>query len=208
MDELNNFKEAWKTISEAESGKEYSANDLKKIVKKRSNNELAKIRRKVIFEWSLAIFISILLVIVIHVINPSDTVFALLFIGLILGISFIPYYKVIRLRFSQFSDLKSHLQTFLNSFDSLVRQYIQMSTILLPVAGLGGFLLGFHSTAGTTAFMELFGVMNILILLFSVAGISLIGHWLQKRYFYWIYGKNLDRLRSCLNDLQEVQDAE
>ncbi len=208
MDELNNFKQAWRTISEAESEKEYSADDLKRIVKKRSNNELTKIRRKLIFEWSLAVFISMLLVIVIYIINPADTIYALLFIGLILGISFIPYFKVLRLRFSQYNDLKNHLTGFLDSFESLVSQYIKMSTILLPVAGLGGFLLGFHSTAGTDAFMALFTIKNILILLFSVAVISFIGHWLQRRYFNWIYGKNLERLRKCLHDLEEVQDTE
>lgn len=206
MDEFDALKTAWKTISDAESKKEYSAADLKKIVKKRSNNELYKIRRKLILEWGIAIALSAFLVLFIYLINPADTRYALLFIGLILAISFIPYVNVIKLKSSTHPNLKNYLHEFILRFDKLVKQYIRMATILIPVAGLGGFLLGFHSAASQVEWEGFFKMFNLLWVAVFVVIVSFGGHWIQGRYFKWIYGKNIQRLRDCLRDLEDVEE--
>lgn len=204
MNDLDNLKDAWKTISQPGALSAYSAEELRRMVRKRSNNELDKIRRKIIMEWSVAFLLSLLLVLFVRVINPAETKFALLFIGLILGVSFIPYLKVIRLKLANHPDLKSYLLLFIDRFDRLIKQYIRMATFLIPIAGLGGFLLGFHSAA-RQEWQEFFQLNNVIYLLLFVAFISFCGYWLQKRYFRWIYGKNIQRLRQCLDDLNEVE---
>lgn len=208
MNELDDLKNAWKTISEAGTKKEYSADDLKKIVKKKSNNELLKIKRKIIFEWTIAITLSLFLVLFIRFINPDDTKYALVFIGIILAISFYPYLKVLQFQNSNHPDLKKYLNEFLNRFDRLVKQYIQMATILIPVAGIGGFLLGYHSAASQADWLGFFKFINIVLLTLFVGLISFGGYWVQRRYFKWIYGKNIQRLRDCLIDLEEVEEIE
>ncbi len=208
INELDNLKNVWKTISEADSKKKYSAEDLKRIVKKRSNSELEKIRRKLIIEWTLAIALSVFLVLFIRFINPADTKYALLFIVVILALSFFPYLNVIRLNFSSHPDLKNYLGEFLARFDKLVQQYIRMAVILVPVAGLGGFLLGFHSSATPDEWDGFFTLTNLLFAFLTVAFVSVGGCWVQRRYFKWIYGKNLQRLRNCLRDLEEVEEIE
>ena len=205
MSEFEDIKDAWKTISEVESKKEYSTEDLKKIVKKRSNNELSKIRRKLILEWSVAIALSVLLVLFVRFINPADTKYALLFISVILIISFFPYINIIRLKFSNNTNLKDHLSEFISRFDKLIKQYIRMSAILVPIAGIGGFLLGLHSTAGQDEWNEFFTLWNLVGMTLFLLFISAVGCWVQRRYFKWIYGKNLQRLRDCLVDLEEVE---
>ncbi|MGD9992005.1 MAG: hypothetical protein AB7S69_01790 [Salinivirgaceae bacterium] len=204
MNDLDNLKDAWKSISEPGAVSAYSADELRRMVRKRSNNELSKIRRKIILEWSVAFLLSLFLVLFVRVINPADTKFALLFIGLILAVSFIPYVKVIRLKLANHPDLKSYLTIFIDRFDRLIKQYIRMAAFLIPIAGLGGFLLGFHSAA-QEEWPVFFENLNLILLLLFVALISFCGYWLQKRYFRWIYGKNIQRLRQCLDDLNEVE---
>jgi len=205
MNELDNLKNAWKAISEAESLKEYSADDIKRIVKKRSNSELSKIRRKLIFESTFTFVLSVFLVLFIHFINPNDTKFALLFIGVVLSISFLPYINVINLKLSNHPDLKSYLGEFIVRFDKLVKQYIRMAAILVPIAGVGGFLLGFHSAATQDEWNSFFTLPSLLLIVLFVAFISIGGCWFQRRYFKWVYGKNLHRLRNCLTDLEDVK---
>ena len=79
-----------------------------------------------------------------------------------------------------------------------------MAAFLIPIAGLGGFLLGFHSAAQED-WPVFFQNLNLILLLLFVAFISFCGYWLQKSYFRWIYGKNMQRLRQCLDDLNEVE---
>lgn len=206
MDELNDLKQAWQVFSDVSNKKQYTTEELNHIVRKRSNNELQKIQRKLLLEWGLAILISVLIVVVVGIKKPSDIIYALIFVGIILGISFIPYYKIMVFRYRQNQDLKSHLTSFLKAFDGLVTKYIRMSTILIPFAGLGGFLLGYHSEAAHEEWLQLFSVKNIIIIIFIVVTISLGGNWFQRRYFSWIYGKNIKRLKNCLVDLEEVVD--
>ncbi len=204
MNDLDNLKDAWKTISQSGAMSAYSTNELRLMVRKRSNNELSKIRRKIIMEWSVAFLLSLFLVLFVRVINPADTKYALLFIGVILAVSFIPYVKVIRLKLANHPDLKSYLTLFIDRFERLIKQYIRMAAFLIPIAGLGGFLLGFQSAARED-WPVFFQNFNIVLLLLFVAFISFCGYWLQKRYFRWIYGKNIQRLRQCLDDLNEVE---
>lgn len=205
MNDLDNLKNAWKTISDKGGSKSYSADEIRRMVKGRSKNELAKIRRKIISEWTLALLLSFGMVLFVRLINPSDTKFALLFILLILTFSSVPYYNVIRLKYSNHSDLKTYLTEFIARFEKLVQQYIRMSVFLMPLAGLGGFMLGFHSAATQTEWHGLLKLINLLLIAGFLVMISWGGYWLQRRYFTWVYGKNIQRLRDCLTDLEEVE---
>jgi len=208
MNELDNFKNVWNTISEAKSHKDFSADDLKKIVKKSSNSELAKIRRKIIVEWGLTFVLSASLVFFIHQINPSDTVIALLFIFVILSLGFFPYISIIRLKFSNHYDLKNYLHEFILRFEKLVKQYSRMAAVLIPVVGLGGFLLGFHSAATIDEWNSFFKANNVILVSFIILFVSFVGYWVQTQYFNWIYGKNIQRLRDCLADLEDVDEMD
>jgi hypothetical protein len=208
INELDDLKNAWKTISETESKKDYSVQELEKIVRKKSNNELAKIRRKILLEWGVGILLSVFLVLFIRIVNPSDAKFALLFIGVILLVSFFPYISIFQLKFSSHTDLLSYLREFIFRFQNLVKQYIRMSAILVPIAGIGGFLLGLHSTTNNDEWFDFFTLSNLLLLAFFILLISFGGYWLQGRYFKWVYGKNIQRLKVCLEELEEVEEKE
>ena len=203
ISEIDNLKDAWKTISDIGSQKEYSADELKRIVKKQSKNELIKIRRKIIFEWAIAFILSVFLVIFISSTKPSDTIYALIFIAIIFGISFIPYVNVIKLNFTPDTNLKNYLKEFVYRFDTLVKNYIRMSVFLYPTAGLGGFLLGLHSKLSKEEWNSFFTTESIIWIVVILISISLLGCWIQKKYFNWLYGKNIDRLRDCLLNLEK-----
>lgn len=207
-EDFDSLKNAWNAIAGTDSEKGYSTDELRKIVRRKSNNELEKIRRKIIVEWSLALVLSVLLVFVINFINASDTKWALLFVGLILAVSFIPYIKVLRLKITNHPNLKTYLNAFILTMNELINRYIRMAAFIIPLAGLGGFLLGFHSTSTPDEWLALFTPLYLLVLFLFVFVISLGGFWFQKRYFKWMYGKNMERLQSCLTDLNEVDESE
>lgn len=205
--ELDNLKNAWKTISEADPVKDYSVDELKKIVKKKSNNELLKIRRKFILEWTLALALSAFIVIYVQFLNKENTIYALTFVAFILLVSILPYLNVLKVKSTSQSSLKVHLTEFIAGFEKLVSQYMKIATVLLPIAITGGVLLGTHSSIGHEEWISLFTIKRTVLLIIIIASLSFGSYLIQKRYFNWIYGKNLKRLKACLKDLEAVEDA-
>ncbi len=205
MDELDNLKSAWKNFDDVSTGHAYSIDQLKAMVKKRSGNELVKIKRKIILEWSVAIILSVVMVMVIRYCNKADTLYAVLFLALILSVSFVPYISIFKFKFNQIDDLRSYLTQFLNGYEMLVTQYMKLSTVLMPLAGGGGFLLGIHCTSTPDEWHSLFTIMNLVWFVLFLAFIAFTGHWVQKRYFNWIYGGNIKRLRNGLAELESEE---
>lgn len=204
--ELDNLKNAWKTVSEVEQSKDYSADELQKIVKRKSNSELLKIRKKFIFEWIATIMLSIFIVLFVRFFNESDTTYAILFVLLVAGISLIPSIKIMRFIKTSNDSLKDFLIEYLASFDNLMKQYIKMAAFLLPVTIVGGILLGTHASMPESEWNTFFGFRTVSIIALIVLILSVGSYWLQKRYFNWVYGKNLKRLKACLAELELVEE--
>lgn len=205
---MDNLKNAWKTITESGYRKEYSSGELMKIVRKKSNNELTKIRRKLIIEWALSIILSLFIVVFIKIVNNGDTIYALTFVGLILIASFFPYLNIMRIKSDSQSDLKSYLKEFIGGFERLIDQYLKIATILMPITVAGGTLLGVHSSLSADEWSHFFETEIIIILVFLVGFLSFGAYWFLKKYFGWNYGKNLKRLKDCLADLEKANEIE
>lgn len=206
MNELDDLKQTWKTLSESQVQKEYTHQELLLIVKRKSNNELLKMRQKLLIEWSLAIFLALLLVIYIGWLNPADTLFVGLFLLVILVVSFVPYLKLVKLKIAHYTDLRSHLHELINRYDKMVAQYTHLSFVTIPIGVLGGFALGYHSNGSTYGWDDLFEWPKFLILVLILSGVAFGGCYLQKKYFSWFYGKNLDRIKKCLAELEKAED--
>lgn len=205
MDELDNLKEAWKTLSDVQRGKQYSQSELMQLVKRKSNNELLKIRRKLLLEWSMVIILSVLLVLYIGWLNPSDALFAVIFLLVVLGVSLVPYLNLLKFKMVHYTDLRSHLTEFIARYDKMVSEYTRMSFITIPIGVLGGFAFGYHSHGARYGWSDLFETKKFIILIVLLIVISLGGCYLQKSYFKWFYGKNLDRIKQCLTELDEAE---
>lgn len=204
IDELDKLKEAWIVASEGSGN--YSFDAIRKMVKKRSRNELLNIRRKFIVEWAVSVLLSICFVLYVHSIDPSKTLISVIYIALVLGISLIPYLKIMRFSFRQNEDLKTHLKLFINQFDQLVAQYIKMYVFLIPIAIFGAYMLGFVIGVNRGVETYQFQISDVIIGLTIMGLMSLFGYLILKRYFNWIYGKNIRRLKKCLSELEEVDD--
>jgi len=206
MSEFEQIKNVWKMMSDSTTGKRYSNDELARMVKRQSKNELDLIRRKIIIEWTLALIIAISIVIVVDLNNPGDKKYAIAMVVFLLIVSFVPYFKVVRMRSYQYGNLKEYLTQYLNNFNRLIHQYVVMSIFLIPIAVGGGFLLGFHSTTSFYDWSQLLKPSVLIISIVLFVGISVLGNWMQRKYFRWIYGKNLDRLSACLNELNQVEE--
>lgn len=204
MDELNSLKNAWSEIANSNDFKEYTSEELARIVRKRSKNELTKIKRKLFFESGFGLTLAIILVFVVKILNPSDTLYAILFLLSLIGVSFVPYYKVLKLNQTQNPSLKKQLSQTITNFDKLIKQYIRLSTILLPLASLGGFLLGTRTTISQEQWLSFFNATRLLIIAAALILLALLGQWLLKKYFHILYGQNISRLKNCLKELDEL----
>lgn len=204
IDELDKLKGAWQVASE--SSDTYSLEAIRKMVKKRSKNELSKIQRKLIIESITSILLSFCFIFYVHYIDSTKTFISGLYILLVMGVSLIPYFKILRFSYGQNRDLKSHLSLFISQFDRLVSQYIKMYVFLIPIAIFGAYMLGFVIGVDSGMSEYEFRLMDVLIGLLIIVGITLMGYAVLRKYFNWIYGKNLERLRDCLSELEEVED--
>lgn len=205
MDELDNLKDAWKTLSDAQRSKQYSQTELMQLVKRKSNNELLKIRRKLLLEWTMVLVLSVLLVLYIGWLNPSDALFAVIFLLIILIVSFVPYLNLIRFKMIHYTNLRSHLTEFIARYDKMVSDYTKISFVTIPVGVLGGFAFGYHSHGSRYGWSDLFEAKKFILLLVLLVLISIGGCYLQKSYFKWFYGRNLNRIKQCLSELDEVE---
>ncbi len=205
MDELDNLKEAWKTLSDAQRDKQYSQNELMQLVKRKSNNELLRIRRKLLLEWTMVMVLSVFLVLYIGWLNPSDALFAVIFLLVILGVGFVPYLNLIRFKMVHYTDLRSHLTELITRYDKMVSEYTRMSFVTIPIGVLGGFAFGFHSHGSRYGWSDLFEAKKFILLIALLVIISLGGCYLQKSYFRWLYGRNLNRIKQCIVELDEAE---
>jgi hypothetical protein len=206
MNDLDDLKQSWKTISESRGNKEYSPQELLLIVKRKSNNELHRIRRKLLTEWSSAIILSVLLFFYIGYLNPNDAIFAGVFLLIILAISFVPYINLIRLNIAHYSDLRSHLKELIERYEKLVSEYTRLSFVMIPIGVLGGFAFGYHSNGSEFGWDDLFEWKKIILLIVVLVSVAFAGCYFQKKYFKWFYGKNMERIKKCIADLEEAEN--
>jgi cation transport ATPase len=203
---MDNFKDAWKTLSKSNFGNNYSVEELNKIVRQKSKSEISRIKRKIIIEWSLSLVLSILFVGFVHYSAPTKTIYALIFIALIFTVSLIPYINLIKKGDISQNDLKRYLEDFVFRFEKLVSQYIRMIVYLIPLVVCGAYFLGFYignTFNGTSFFIN---TKHAIISVAVIAAFIALGCFLLKRYFKWIYGKNIYRIKECLNELEDKKE--
>lgn len=204
--ELEKLKNTWHAVVDSDTSKSFSSDELKRIVNRRSNNEISKIRRKIIFECVISILFSVGLIVFVQIIDSSKTIWVSLYISLIVALSLFPYLKVVRFSVNGGSDLKQHLSSYIKAFDNLVYQSVKIYTFLIPIGMLSAYLLGFSIGVHLENKVYEFRTLDLIIGLTVVGSVTFIGYLILKRYFKWIYGKNISRLKDCLADLNRGEE--
>lgn len=206
MDELNHLKKIWNQVSDTKAPK-LSSDELRKIVRGRSNSEVEKIRRKLRSELATTIVLSFIIVGIVYWYKPQDTIYGVILVLVSMAVSIRYYRSLFKMKFCQGEELLSYLKMFVSNFESLIAQYNQRSMFMFPFAAAGGFLLG-RSIVDGNEWSAFFTTTNIIYLAVVVVIISVLGYQIQKRYFRWIYGKNIERLRNLIIELEQITPEE
>lgn len=198
MDELKNLKTTWDSFSKVSEKKQYTTYQLKQLLKHKSNNEFQKIKRKMLVEFVFSIILCCFLLVYILIVDPIKIWYSLAFFIAIITISSVPYFIVKKTNVNIDNSLKEYLAEFLKKFK---RIYVNTFTVLIPITIVGSFFIGYNIS--DKDYLSNISFSKITIIVAVIIALSFVGFLLQKKYFNWVYGKNLDRLKECLADLQE-----
>ncbi len=200
MDNIDNIKSAWQILNKANEQKKYSKAELQNIVKQKSNNEVLKIKRKMIIELYVSIGLFALLFIAILINKSHDIVFVATFLVALIIISFIPYFILRKINVKIDTNIKEYLNNFMFSFKRL---YINTYSILIPFAILGSLTIGFN--INLTQLITNITIREILLILGIIIISYLLGLITLQLYFKWLYGKHLQRIKDCITELQSEE---
>ncbi len=204
MDELDKLKNIWDSISNSVIDKNLSTNELRRIVERKSKSEILKVKRKFIAEWVLSIILSLLLVGYVYVFESSMTLYSIGLVFILFAVSLIPFIKIIEQKSISHIEIKEYLKLFIERYEQLVENIVRLHTFLIPFGILGGYMLGYATVVSNISGFEL-TVKDCGLCLIIIVPITVIAYLLSKRYSYWVYGKNIKRLKECLAELEKEE---
>lgn len=220
--DLDNLKEIWKDLDEKDfhpgSRKGVKSivtsheEEIAAILRKRSQNPIAKIKRNL--GWELAVILVLYSVTMWYYITAWHGQYWEIAVLLgVIGASFVVYYfrknKLLREMQLVDSEVKVNLEQRLHTLEKYVRFYFVSSTILTPAAYFVAGLIVFFKTPPRSTEKIPPMVTHITghdyFVLFTVSGVALaIGsYFLNVWYVHKLYGRHINKLKSLLHQLEE-----
>lgn len=198
MTEIKKLKEAWKSLDKIAEKKQCEVDRLRKIVQKKTHNELQKIKRKLLIDIILSTMLFVSFLFFVKKIVPTHLFWYLfLFVVSVIIIGAIPYLRIRKLNLNFTVNLKQHLTLFLENFEKL---YKGIYFLLIPFVVVGSYVLSYFAWGSND---NVLSVSKLLVGVIVVVGLSLLSFYIEKYYFNWLYKSNLNRLRKLLKDLEE-----
>lgn len=222
--DLDNLKELWKELDETDlqpavkrgPGPAVKSHDdeIAAILRKRSQNPIAKIKRNL--GWELAAIIVLYSVTMYYYITAWHGKYWEIAVLLgIVGASFIVYYfrknRLLKEMQMVESGVKENLQMRLDTLEKYVRIYFVSGTVLTPVTYfVAGLILFFKSPSKTPDRMPAMMAHitgHDYFVLFTISGVALAigGYFLNIWYVNRLYGRHINKLKSLLNQMEEVE---
>lgn len=199
--ELESLKEMLNDSVSA--GKDVSGDDLKQILRKRSKSAIHKMKRNLMIEITLMVLIYAYAVIQYDKLMPKLQ-------WLIIGIEvmYLVYfgikYRLLSRMEHPASEVRSSLQKQLNSLDNLLRFYLWSGLLLVPMAALASFWIGYTYSAPAefTRDNSLLLITSFVILLVSIL-LCIPLYFFTKWYIRKLYGCHIEKLKEMMNELSE-----
>lgn len=220
--DLDNLKEIWKDLDEKDlhpAKREgivpvvtSHEEEIAAILRKRSQNPIAKIKRNLATE--LTVIIVLYSVTIWYYITAwKGQYWELAVLLSIIGLSFVVYYfrknKLLKEMQRVDCEVKSNLEQRLHTLEKYVRFYFVSGTVLTPAAYFVAGLIVFFKTPPRSTdkippmFTHITG--HDYFVLFTVLGVALaIGsYFLNIWYVNKLYGKHINKLKNLLNQMEE-----
>lgn len=220
--ELDNLKALWQDLEEKDlqpgkgvgsvAGIASEEAEIAAILRKRSQNPIAKIKRNL--GWEMAIIVVLYAATMWYYITAWQGQYWELAVLLgIVGSSFMVYYfrknRLLKEMQMVDSEVKLNLERRLHTLEKYVRYYFVSGTVLTPAAYfVTGLIIFFKTPPASTDKMPPM-VTHITgheyFVLFTVSGVALaIGSYFLNIWFVnRLYGRHINKLKNLLNQLEE-----
>ena len=205
--ELDDFRRGWQQPTAAEAPAALNTRALTRLLARRSNNPIAKMRRNVWLEaGSMVVLLILCGTALVYAQDPHSRAMSswLIVMCLLSGV----YYRRKLLVLRDLSDvsgaLHEHVVRQLGSMRALIRLYYRATLWSLPIYfGIGMVFLGQRIISDVSG-QRLMVSLSILVVVYAVLGG--LTYFLMRWYMRWwiqrLYGQHLDRLEALLRELE------
>lgn len=199
--ELESLKDIWNKSLPSET--ETFEKDIRQMMHQRSKSAIAKMKRNLMIELALMILIYAYAVIQYDHFMPGLQWF-LVGMEVIYLVYFVIKYRLLSRMVNPASEVRSSLQKQLNSLENLLRFYLWSGLLLVPMAALVSFWIGYtYSTpAEFPRDNSLLLITSFVILLISIL-ICIPLYFFTKWYIRKLYGRHIEKLKEMMHELSE-----
>jgi nitrogen regulatory protein PII-like uncharacterized protein len=201
--ELDELKTLWNQYHDQQTV-EVDRNDIHHMLKGRSSDALGKIRRNLLIEAiigfiSTPLFVYFALNQPLKIITLVSVFLAILLTG-ICGLYLFKYRELGLLPLNEYN-LKENLEALISRFKQYQKQYYWINMLFMLALFIPALIIGISIKANGEVGYLLTSVRSQLIL----GGIYVLAALLMHPYILWVsqcfYGKHVDKITSCLNEL-------
>lgn len=194
---------------------ERSASDIASLLSKKTNSLIGKLKKSLWIEIGFCVLIMLLFFIIglyspylsLQIYFSSFAVIAFLFLVILI--------YLLR-RTTQISNntqlpVKTNLKTIVSIIEDFMKRYFQFTMALIPVCLIFSFLLGFNEPKQIPELDKVaIGLFSskwqVLLFLVLYIGLLTVGvYYFTKWYLRKLYGKYIDQLKQCIQDLSDEE---
>jgi|GEM_PF-1595186 len=212
--ELDELKNIWSDNIENDiQNQAIEKSKIQEMLKRKSSSIIEKLRRSLLLEIALfSICLVLIAAVPIYFQNKEVTLLCLAVIVFMFIPYFVYYYKKYKelAHFSSYhQDVKTNLKLLITQLEKYLNIYFWGSLLLTPISGFfSGFAVLYELKAlGHLLYFDIFNAATLAIIMSFALLLTLISYPIMKWYIKKLYGRYLDNLRDCLNELSidEVQ---
>ena len=204
--DIEKLKGSWNKYTSGFSDKEREEGELEKILIKRSQDSLRKLRRSFLIEAGLNMLLAPVIVYLILKSNlfgePFDWIFSgilTLWMIIFLGYMYDSYKKIY-----QYEDTGTPLKKKLKRQVERLEKFIKDYYIFMYTGYFLGLFFGLSSSIPRDV-VSMFIELGIAVL-FGLLVLFLLVRPLSKKYLKKLYGAHVESLKTCLSELNEINN--
>jgi hypothetical protein len=211
MIELEDLKNIWKDNIDSNIDRQRLEQDkIRELLSQQSASIIDKLRRNLQLEIVMFFICLVLIASVPFYFSNKEVT---LLCAVVLVFIFIPYfiyyikkYLEIKRFYSYHQDIKTSLKQVIAQMEKYLNIYFWGSLLLTPVSGfISGLAILYEMKAlGFLVYFDAFSSGTLSVVLSFALLLTLISYPVMKWYIRKLYGQHLEKLKSCLKELEET----
>lgn len=192
-----------------------SAADIASLLTKKTHSLISKLKKSLWIEIGFCILI-MLLFMIIGILSPYQSLQIYFSVFAVIAFLFLIILVYLLRRTAQISNntqlpVKTNLKTIVSIIEEFTKRYFQFTMALIPVCFIFSFLLGYNEPKRIPELdkvsLSFFNnKWQVLLFLIIYMGLLTVGvYYFTKWYLRKLYGKYIDQLKQCIQDLSEEE---